>query len=165
LIPFDVLIQIEDTQSDVKLDKNWVSSVVSAVLTKEREDVAEVYIHFVDTSTICALHQQYFEDPSVTDCISFPLDAKGIPYRVLGEVFVCPKTGFDFVSQKGGDLYREITHYLIHGLLHLIGHEDLSPKGRAKMRRKERSHLKRLEELGLLPFSDPKILLPIADIV
>lgn len=160
-----MLIQIEDTQSDVTLDKSWVSRIITAVLSKEKEDVAEVYIHFVDTPTICALHQQYFQDPSVTDCISFPLDAKGIPYRVLGEVFVCPKTGRDFVAQKGGDLYREIIHYLIHGILHLIGHEDLSTKGRAKMRRKERSHLKYLEKLGLLPFPDPKILLPIADIV
>ena len=117
-----MLIQIEDTQSDVKLDANWVSAIVTAVLRKEKEVAAEVYIHFVDTSAICALHEQYFQDPSITDCISFPLDA-----------------------------YREIAHYLIHGLLHLVGHEDLSVKGRAKMRRKERSHLKHVEELGLLP--------------
>lgn len=149
-----MLIQIEDTQSDVKLDANWVSAIVTAVLRKEKEVAAEVYIHFVDTSAICALHEQYFQDPSITDCISFPLDARNIPYRVLGEVFVCPRTGMDFVARKGGDLYREIAHYLIHGLLHLIGHEDLSVKGRAKMRRKERSHLKHVEELGLLPIAD-----------
>ena len=148
------MIQIEDTQSDLKIDKEWASAVVMATLSKEKEPFAEVYLHFVDTDAICDLHEQYFQDPSITDCISFPLDERDVPYRVLGEVFVCPKTGIDFVARKGGNPYREIAHYIIHGLLHLIGHEDLSKSGRAKMRRKERIHLKHLQESGLLLVSE-----------
>ncbi len=63
----------------------------------------------------------------------------------LGEVFVCPKTALEYVQKKGGNPYLETSLYLVHGILHLLGYDDLTPKERTKMRQQERSVLKMLK--------------------
>lgn len=102
----------------------------------------EASICFVDTAAICDLHAKFFNDPSPTDCISFPMDdLEETGYRVLGEVFVCPETAADYVSMHGGNLYEEITLYTIHGLLHLLGYDDIDESEEVLMRAEEARYL------------------------
>src|SRR5262249_2821323 len=109
----------------------------------------EVSVNFVDTETICEIHAEYFDDPSPTDCISFPLDGEEEEYRVLGEIFVCPQTAIEYAEAHGCCPYQETTLYIIHGLLHLIGLDDIYEKDRAEMRRRETRHLENLKKLKL----------------
>jgi probable rRNA maturation factor len=108
----------------------------------------EISVHFVTQKKICDLHAEYFDDPTPTDTISFPLDypSKNSQGHVhLGEVFVCPKTALEYVQKKGGDPYIETSLYLVHGILHLLGYDDLTPKERKEMRKQERFALKMLK--------------------
>lgn len=117
----------------------------------------EVGIHFVDTPTICHLHEQFFDDPSPTDCISFPMDDPDDEgYRVLGEVFVCPETADAYVQSNEGDTYQEITLYVIHGLLHLLGYDDFEEEDQALMRAEEARYLKQVAAKGLWIKESPK---------
>jgi probable rRNA maturation factor len=68
---------------------------------------------------------------------------------VLGEVFVCPKTAIDFSEKHGKDVYEETSLYLVHGILHLLGYDDIDPKDRIKMRKKERYCMSFLKENNL----------------
>ncbi len=95
------------------------------------------------------LHGQYFNDRSLTDCISFPLDESESPYRVLGDVFVCPQVAIAYAGRNGGDPYLETTLYLVHGLLHLMGYDDITEKDRKKMRAAEERHLSHLQKRRL----------------
>lgn len=113
--------------------------MVSSVLKYLDVECEEVALYFVSTKTICELHDQFFQDPSPTDCISFPL---GKPH--LGEIFVCPQAAIDY-----GAPYPETTLYIIHGLLHLIGYDDLNPKDKRVMRKKEKSCMAHLNALGV----------------
>lgn len=106
-------------------------------------------VNFVDVDTICSLHDEYFGDPSQTDCISFPLDGEEEEYRVLGEIFVCPKTAIEYAKEHDGDPYEELLLYIIHGLLHLIGLDDIEPEDREEMRRREQKHLNNLKIMNL----------------
>jgi probable rRNA maturation factor len=47
------------------------------------------------------------------------------------------------------DPYRETILYLVHGLLHLVGYNDLEPKDKAAMRRKEKSCMRKLDQLKM----------------
>lgn len=110
----------------------------------------ETTIHYVDTQTICELHKKYFADPTTTDCISFPMDdADEEGYRVLGDVFVCPETAASFVQTHGGDLYQEITLYTVHGLLHLLGFDDIEDEDRTEMRGEEARFLENVAAKSL----------------
>jgi probable rRNA maturation factor len=62
--------------------------------------------------------------------MTFPLDD-----QFLGEVFICPEVACEARPQK---IPEEITLYLLHCLLHLIGYDDIDKRKRAKMRREEK---------------------------
>ena len=107
----------------------------------------EIALYFVTEQRIAKVHEEFFDDPSVTDCITFPLDPPGQqagPSHILGEAFICPKTALKVAKRLGNCPHEELYRYVIHCLLHLIGYTDTALKERAKMKRKERECLKKL---------------------
>ncbi len=144
-------INVTHKQIALSIDSIQVRRLVKAVLVLEKQTCDEVGIHFIDIKAICTLHDQYFQDPSATDCISFPMDATDQQgYKVLGEVFICPQVGISYTVEHGGDPYWETSLYVVHGLLHLLGYDDLDAKDRSKMRRAEKKHMQHLEATGKL---------------
>ena len=53
--------------------------------------------------------------------------------------------------ERGEDLAAELTLYLVHGWLHLAGHDDLEPRRKRAMRRAEARARRLLAEAGALP--------------
>jgi probable rRNA maturation factor len=131
-------------QRDLKVPSSFVVSIVRIVLQLEKTSCESLSVYFVTEKRICELHQQFFNDPSPTDCISFPINKE-----ILGEVFVCPRTALRYVKKHGGDPYREVALYIIHGVLHLLGYDDLEPSQRRVMRKKEKRCMERSNELGV----------------
>ncbi len=112
----------------------------------------EVILHLVNKKTICEIHQIYFNDPSPTDCISFPIDPpkmKRSGPTILGEIFVCPKVAIEYGKEHQIDPYEETTRFIVHGLLHLLGFDDIIPEERKRMRTKENRCMKLLMDQGL----------------
>ena len=109
----------------------------------------EVIFHFVDSETISSLHKDYFNDPAPTDCISFPIDSPSKPSDgplILGEVFVCPAVAKTYAEKHDLDPYREVSLYIIHGVLHLLGYDDQEEDDEKKMRAEEKRCMCYLEE-------------------
>lgn len=133
-----------------KLVKEIVAFEINDELTYNRREVS---IHLIDQKTMCELHKIYFNDPSPTDCISFPIDgndASSDEYTVMGDVFISPRSALDYSKRHSIDAYDEITLYIIHGLLHLMGYDDLEPNAKRRMRRAEKKHMQHLRNKALL---------------
>jgi probable rRNA maturation factor len=102
----------------------------------------EVGIYFVSKIEMTRLHGQFFQDPTPTDSLSFPIDAVAEHgYKALGDLFACPAVAQEYASKHRKDFYQELTLYVVHGLLHLIGYDDLEPRERQRMRKAERKYL------------------------
>lgn len=141
-------VDIDNQQTDLPISLEHICAVVETVLTAENCPCDEVAIHFVSEKEISKLHQQFFNDPSPTDCISFPLPfQKG--YRMLGDVFVCPKVALDYASRYRKNPFRELILYTVHGLLHLIGYDDIEDSDRIAMRAAEKRLMRRLQRDNL----------------
>ncbi len=147
-------VVVFDEQKDLLIHPKSVKPIVESLLLAENALSDEVAIYFVTVERISQVHEEFFDDPAPTDCISFPIDKPGAPgYHILGEIFICPKTGIDYLLQsklKEQNIYLEITLYLVHGLLHLLGFDDLNEKDRKKMRAHEKKLMQRLLEEGHL---------------
>lgn len=142
-------VTVVDEQSSLQLDEHLLQRIIPEIIHFEGQKADEVALYFIDNERMCDLHDQFFDDPSPTDCISFPIDDEEEDYRVLGEVFVCPETAQRYVQEHGGDVYREVLLYVIHGLLHLMGYDDIAEEDRKQMRAAEARHLAHLDQLGL----------------
>ena len=139
-------VHISNRQKDLPLpSKKAIRSLVTAVLKYEGCRTDELGLFFVSNKQMCALHEQFFHDPSPTDCMAFPID---ISY--LGDIFICPHTAVAYAKKKKLNPYKEVTLYIVHAILHLLGHDDRDPSKRKKMRQKERMHMKQLEKAGLV---------------
>lgn len=136
------MISIHNSQKDLKFDKGATRALVEAVLSFLKVSFEEVSLYFVTEKQIAKLHSQFFNDCSPTDCISFPIDENH-----LGDIFVCPAVAIRYAKKRGLDPYRETALYVVHGLLHLIGYDDLEKKAKEAMRKKEKSCMRHLDRL------------------
>ena len=140
-------ILIYNEQQDLVIDEEKLKKIITLLLKKLDVNTDELSIHFVSKEKIADLHDQYFDDPTPTDCITFPLEGDATPYNILGEIFVCPKVAIEYSQDHAIDPHEETLLYVIHGILHLIGFDDIEEKDREQMRKKEKSCMDYIKEL------------------
>lgn len=129
-----ITISIFNTQKKLPVARKSIEQLVLFILKEKKVSPRLIAIHLVSKKKISLLHQQFFEDPTPTDCISFPLDEE-----VLGEVFVCPEVAQEYDPSHP---YEETSLYIIHGILHLLGYEDTKEKERRLMHKEQNRLLK-----------------------
>jgi len=138
-------IHVYNSQKDLPVSKQSVRALVKEVLKLERSNHIEASVYFVPVKEICELHDQFFNDPKQTDCISFPLDEQH-----LGEIFVCAKTAVEYANKRNLPPYEELSLYVIHGILHCLGFDDLEPSEKRIMRKKEKRCMSFIKTQDLL---------------
>jgi len=62
-----------------------------------------------------------------------------------GELFICVDDAVAQAREFGTTWQSEIVRYLVHGVLHLRGHDDHDPAARRKMKREENRLLRGLD--------------------
>lgn len=143
-----MIVHISSRQKVFKISKTKIKKIVQEVISFENQKCDEVSIHFVSAKEIGKLHNQFFNDPSETDCISLPLDGEEeAHYRILGDVFVCPEVAIKYAEIHKMSIDEEVTLYMVHGLLHLMGYDDIELKERKLMRAAEKRHMTNLKAL------------------
>jgi len=83
----------------------------------------EVEVSLIDDETIADVHLRFMDIPGATDVITFD----------HGEIHISVETAQSQAAEFQNDFEREVALYIIHGLLHLAGHEDASDEGAARM--------------------------------
>lgn len=111
------------------------------VLREESVSHAKINVAVVDDPTIAELHKRYLDDPGPTDVLSFALEKS--PGYIEGEIIVSADTAAASAPNYNWPAADELLLYVIHGVLHLIGYDDTTPKKQEKMREKEREYLAR----------------------
>ncbi|HAZ36159.1 MAG TPA: rRNA maturation RNase YbeY [Acidimicrobiaceae bacterium] len=62
---------------------------------------------------------------------------------LLGDVFVCPSVAAHQAPSHAGDYDSEMSLLVIHGVLHLLGHDHAEAAEAEAMQAREREHLAR----------------------
>src|SRR5207245_2701478 len=103
----------------------------------------EISLAFVDNATIHRLNKRYLDHDELTDVLSFPLSEPGAKH-LAGELVIGAEVAKVQAESRGHDIQAELALYVIHGLLHLCGHDDKTAEGAAAMRERERHYLQAL---------------------
>jgi probable rRNA maturation factor len=133
-------ISIASPQESVPIDRGRMREVVRAVLDGEAIGEADISLAFVDNSTIHRLNRQFLQHDEPTDVLSFPLSEPG-SRKVSGELVIGAEVALAQANERGHDVQAELALYVIHGLLHLSGHDDNAPAAAHRMRERERHYL------------------------
>src|SRR5687768_56182 len=138
-------ISIACPQETVAVDRAFIRQTVRTVLDGEGVADAEISLAFVDNATIHTLNKRYLDHDEPTDVLSFPLSEPNAK-KLSGELVIGAEVALAQAQARGHDVNAELALYVIHGLLHLCGHDDKTPAAAKAMRERERHYLK---ELGL----------------
>lgn len=134
--PIGVEVEISDTQSHLALDRRALADLVRRALAAEGVDHASISLAVVDDPTIRAINARHLGHDRATDVISFGLSEPGEP-GLAGELVVSAETAARTARAAGVDPFAELALYVVHGLLHLCGHDDTHAEAAAAMRRRE----------------------------
>lgn len=157
-------INITDHQTLMVVDQSFLESVIQRVLVEEQIESAVIGLALVDDREIHRLNQQYLGHDYPTDVISFPLhdscadgatglDADHQTYSdteieissritsIEGELIVSTETANREAAAHGWSPDAELLLYIVHGLLHVCGYDDIADEERPKMRNRERELL------------------------
>jgi probable rRNA maturation factor len=133
-------ISIHSPQEAVPIDRGRMREIARAVLEGEGVKDYEVSLAFVDNATIHRLNKQYLDHDEPTDVLSFPYSAANAK-KLEGELVVGVEIAQGQASERGHDVQAELALYVIHGLLHLCGHDDKAPSDEKRMRARETQYL------------------------
>lgn len=147
----------------------FLERVARHVCAAERFETGSLEVGIVGAHRMRTLHAEFFDDPSVTDVITFNLldpeeraASNGVrrgkrvasPRLIDGQVTVCA----DVALRRGTTIAgarRELALYVTHGILHLAGYDDHDPADFARMHAREDDLL---AEIGLgRPFREQAI--------
>lgn len=127
---------IGNHQSATDIPEHWLTAMEDAAPEAARlalaqaaaddsplSHLATLEVALVDDETSDRVHRDFMDIEGPTDVITFH----------HGEIVIGTQVAERQAADYGEPLAREILRYLVHGLLHLAGHEDGETQGRAAM--------------------------------
>ncbi len=158
-------IAIANLQRAISLDVRQLRRMAEGTLFEEQVHAADISVALVNDAEIWRVNKQFLNHDHPTDVVSFQLESeqtippesygsrtqrlRGAGKTFHGEIVI----GAEY-AQREAAVYRwpvqhEVLLYLVHGLLHLCGYDDLSPAEKRTMRRRETAILHRCGITGI----------------
>jgi probable rRNA maturation factor len=116
------------------IDDRALRSATREILQALNRVDATVSLWIVNDEKMRELNRAHRKKDKPTDVLSFPLDRE----RFLGDIVISADTAKRQAAEYDAPLQREVERLLIHGMLHLLGHDHLKPTERRRMRAEER---------------------------
>ncbi len=126
------LILVDDRQS-APVDVDGLVALARECLIGEGATDTELSVSLVTEDEMADLHERYLDEPGPTDVLSFPLDeadVTGDDRRLLGDVVIAPAVA---ARNNPADPAAELRLLLVHGILHLLGHDHEAEAERTEM--------------------------------
>ncbi|MCB9887611.1 MAG: rRNA maturation RNase YbeY [Planctomycetes bacterium] len=121
-----------------RTDRALLREVVRATLDHVDRLDLPVSLLLTDDAEIAQIHADYLDDPTPTDVISFALEEGA-------ELVVSVQTARRVAREQGHTIRAEVALYVVHGLLHCCGYDDIRARDRKRMREAERAVMTKLQ--------------------
>lgn len=160
----DVAVYGTDEQSAREVDVvRWVDLAREVLVAEGVRGEAELSLLFVDEEAIAELNSRFMEKDGPTDVLAFPIDEPvsgrwpdagttgpdrddpdedDLPL-LLGDVVVCPAVAARQAPEHAGTYDDEMALLVVHGVLHVLGHDHAEPDEAELMQARERELLDR----------------------
>ena len=121
-------------------DKEMISLLDYGIEYMELNPECEISLSFVDVQEMEELHIKWMQEDGPTDVLSFPMDDLEIPAEgktaepgILGDIILCPEFAHKQAMEASNTFEAEMDMLLVHGVLHLLGHDHQEPEEHAVM--------------------------------
>ncbi|MFA6676478.1 MAG: rRNA maturation RNase YbeY [Bacteroidales bacterium] len=142
--------------SDFKLKgRRKLSSWIKQVINLNKFEVGEINFIFSNDEYILEINKKYLNHNFYTDVITFDTSDYDEPLEIekpnknliSGDIFISVDTVLANSKTYGSTFEEEMNRVIIHGILHLIGFDDLNDEEKKEMREQENISLEILSKL------------------
>jgi probable rRNA maturation factor len=141
-------------QRTKKINTRLLREIVEQVFVElkiESVESVELGISLVGAREMTLLNETFLKHEGSTDIITFDYQEPGTGSRkpelkLHGELFICVDEAILQAKRFRSTWQSEIVRYVVHGILHLLGHDDLKPALRRRMKREENRLVRRLSQ-------------------
>ena len=138
-------VQVRNWQRDQRLETRVLKRIARALLEEELSlRNYELAIHFVSAKKMSELNCEFLGHEGSTDVITFdyregyanePTTEKALD--LAGEIFISVSDAKKQALEFYTNWQAEVVRYVVHGVLHLRGYDDLNAAKRKVMKREE----------------------------
>ena len=122
--------------------RHWVEKTLDETESGRSGDVS---VRVVDAEEMRALNRDYRDQDKATNVLSFAaVHVEGLPpgeAPALGDIVVCADVVRREATEQGKSVADHWGHMIVHGTLHLLGHDHVSEPEALAMERLERDIL------------------------
>jgi probable rRNA maturation factor len=144
-------IVVASRQRTRKINPRRLRLIAEALLAELEIGEAELGINLVAAREMTLLNKTFLRHEGSTDVITFDYSAEekrkaesGKRKALHGEIFICVDEAISQSKTFKASWQSEIARYLVHGVLHLLGHDDRRAVDRRRMKQEENRWLGRL---------------------
>jgi probable rRNA maturation factor len=120
-----VVVEVSSTVRRVGLAESAVRSLVETTLKEEGITDALVSVAFVGRT-----NRRYLQHSGPTDVISFGMTREGANMPAIGDIYICPEVAARNARANGVTLREELSRLVVHGTLHVAGHDHPADESR-----------------------------------
>lgn len=141
-----------DVQSEGEwpLDLELLRHTAVATLVHQNAPAVEIAIVITDDESMRELNRRFRGIDAPTDVLAFPnetrgpfVSAPGFP-RYLGDIAISYPRAVEQAAEAGHSVQAELQLLVVHGVLHLLGHDDQDEPARSRMWAAQEAILKAL---------------------
>lgn len=138
-------LQVRNQRCGQAINISFVRNLARVLLEEELAlQRYQLGIHFVSPQRMAQINQQYLQHEGSTDVISFDYRADYShdtadfeSLELAGEIYISVRDAMQQAKEFGTVWQEEVVRYVIHGVLHLTGYDDLTAPKRKIMKREE----------------------------
>ena len=139
-------IEVRNRQRKWPLNLSLIEEITAWVVGSLFKDVeTDLSIQFLAPGRMAEINQSYLQHEGPTDVITFDLSEDSTE-MVMGEILICPEVAAKQAQEFETSWHEETVRYVIHGLLHLKGFDDLESEKRRIMKQHENRWMKKAQE-------------------
>jgi probable rRNA maturation factor len=132
---------IANRQRRRKINSRLLREIVGGLLAKLQITDAELGINLVAAREMALVNETFLNHTGSTDVITFDhretVRKSRVATTIHGELFVCVDDAIAQAKEFKTNWQSEVVRYIVHGVLHLLGYDDLKPQLRRTMKREE----------------------------
>ena len=136
----DSALHIAVDHPRLSLPEDRLRCLIRHVIRRENHTLGDLSVVLSNRNSVLRMNREYLEHDYPTDVLAFDYrDHREAP--IDGEIYIDLDTAEERCSEFGSSFEDEAARYVVHGLLHLMGHEDATEEAALKMKRLEAEYL------------------------
>ena len=144
-------LALQNRQRSRKVDVRHFRRIATHLLDDLLElDHYELTVLLVGTRKMTRLNTDFLQHEGSTDVITFDYSDSSQTPGAVGEIAICVDEAVVQARRWRTSWQAEVTRYLVHGVLHLLGYDDQDPPSRRRMKSEENRVFRALSNAAAL---------------